>query len=207
MQMHEPLRPPRRGSSRGSSHQRPHTLTAHRLSRHASEASHLDSPPLVPAQPRRDQKRTPDQQHAAGEDLAVDVPALLPLYQGALNRRSRQHRKGHDREDHAHARALHARVLRQGAQRRGEQALDRGPDEPVDDGPGVEAGHGGHGDPGEGEERGDQAGGDEGVEGPEEAVGEEVGDDAAEDADAVEGDEEVDGGGEGQVRDGVGVGG
>ena len=168
--------------------------------------SHLNPQSPILTNPRRQQKPTPNHHRAPREQLRILIPPTLLLDQLTRNRRACQDRERNNREHHPHARPLHAQIRRQGGKSGGEERLDGRGDDPVDDGPDVQAGGGGDRDPGVGEHGGDERDGDDGVEGAEEAVSEVVGNDAAGDADAVEDDEEIDGGGVGDVDYGAGEG-
>lgn len=138
--------------------------------------------------------------------LRTHIPPSLGLNNRPGNRRTRQHRKTHNRKRHAHPRPLLPRIARQLAQRRREQALNRAGDEAVKGSPDVEPRCRGDSDPAVHEDTGGEGHWDEGVYGAD-AVGDVAGKDAAGHADAVEDEEEVEGGVVGEAYYVTGVGG
>ena len=159
------------------------------------------SPKFLPLHhPRRDQKDSAHQQGKRTKQLGAEIPAPGSSDEGAGDRRAGQHRETYNGEDHAHADAGLAQVGREAAETRGEERLDAAARDAIEDGPGVQPCGGGDADPAEDADAGDEARGGEDVEGAEE-VGEQVGPQAADEAQAVEDEEEVEAFGVGHVED------
>lgn len=156
--------------------------------------------------PRRHQNKTPKHHRRPRKHLRIQVIPTPPLDQRAANRAPRQRRQPHDTEPHPnpHARLLDVRV--QARQCGLQQGLGAGAEEAVEDDEGGHAGRGRDGVPAEEADAGEEDDGDEDVDGAEEAVGEQRGDEAPRDADAVDEEDEVEGGAVREVQDVAGVG-
>lgn len=138
----------------------------------------------------RQHEPTAHNHSTARKGLRAIVPASTGTDDGPRDRRARQRREADDGEDHAHPGARLPQVRRQAAQPRGEERLDAAGGDAEEDGPRVQPRRAGHGDPGELADARDDRCGHEDVDGAP-AVREVVGHQAADDADAVEEEEEV----------------
>lgn len=166
--------------------------------------SHLHPPPSAnPPRPhhlRRNHKPPTNNHHNPRKRLRAIIRPTTPRNQRAGDRGARQRRKAVNRKHHAHACARLAQIRREAAQPRREQRLDAAGGDAVEDGPRVQAAGAGDGDPRELADAGDQCRGDEDVDGAV-AVCEVVGYEPADDADAVEEEEEVERVGVGEPDD------
>lgn len=163
------------------------------------QVDYLTLHPFQPSSPRlphldhlhRKQKPSSNTNHTSRKRLCPLVPSTA-INDGPRNRRPRQRRKAHNRKDHAHPHPRLGQVRRQKRQARGEQALDARSQEAVADGPDVEVGSCLDGHPREDADGRGECDGHEQVDRAD-AVGDVVGDDAADEAHAVENEEEVEG--------------
>lgn len=144
----------------------------------------------LPRHARQEDERHAHQDAHPGKDLGADVAAALGGDDGAGDGVAGEHGEADNGESHAHARPALAQVRGQAREARGEQGLDAARGDAVEDGPGVELPRGVHGDPGQEGDARDEAGRDHDVEGPH-GVGKVVGQQAADEADAVHEQEEV----------------
>jgi len=124
--------------------------------------------------------------------------------ESARDRRSGKRGETDNRKNHTHPRAGLAQVRGQAAEPRGEEGLDPARGDAEEDGPRIQAGRVGHGDPGQLADARDERRRHEDVDGAP-AVGEVVGDQAAEDADAVQQEQEVERVNVGEAGDVAGV--
>jgi hypothetical protein len=135
---------------------------------------------------------------SSGEDRpSKGLGTLIFFPRAGADDASRDGRSGEDGEAdngeyHAHADAALAQVSIQAGQGSWKETLDATRGDAVEARPGVESRGGGDGHPAEDEEGGGDGGGDVGVDGAG-AVGDVVGGEAADDADAVDDEEEVEG--------------
>lgn len=155
----------------------------------------------------QDQEEAAKRQRGARESLGGNV-AARSIDDGARYGRTGQGGKRDDGEDHAHAHAEFPQVGCQEGQGGGEHALDAACEDTVQCTPDVEGDGGLDGHPAEYEDGGDAADGDEDVDGAD-LVGQVVGQKTADEADAIEHQEQVEGllEGEGVVEDVAGKGG
>ena len=166
-------------------------------------------PPFLPTldNPARKQEPRPNQQRRAGKGLrAIIAPTLGSRDDRTANRRAHQGRKTIRRKHHPHPHSGLPQVRRQTGQASREEGLEPARGHAVKDAPGVETALVGHGHPAEDADARYRGDGQQDVEGPE-TVGDVVGAQAADDADAVHRQEEVKAVGVGQVDDVAGVGG
>lgn len=140
-------------------------------------------PPLLHNLSRR-HKPTAHNHRTARKRLSAIVLPATGTNESPRDRRAREHSETDNSEHHAHSSARLSQVRRQAAEPRWEEGLDAARGDAEEDGPGVEARRVGHGDPGQLADARDERRRHEDVDGAP-AVGEVVGDQTAEDADAV----------------------
>ena len=142
-----------------------------------------------PSQLGRDQKPTPDRNGTASKCLGAGI-ASRARNNGTCYRWSRQHGEANNGKDHAHAHTELPQVCSEERQSRGKEALDASTNNTINDDPGVKPGGAVDGDEAEYEDGGNDGRRDEDVDGAD-AVGDEVGNDTADDADAIEDEQQV----------------
>jgi hypothetical protein len=148
-------------------------------------------------------KTTPNRHSQPRKSLRILITPTRSLHQHTRKRRSNQHRKTHHRKYLSQSRPGFTQIRRKRAERRRKHPLDTSARDTVEDRPDVETGAGIHSDPAECEERGDDYGGDNGVERSEITVCEVTGKDSADNSYCVHADEEVDGFSVWQTNDGA----
>ncbi len=142
-----------------------------------------------PSQLGRDQKATADSNGTASKCLGAGITSRA-RNNGTCYRGPCQHGEANNGKDHAHAHTELAQVRGEKRQSRGEKTLDASADNTINNDPSVKPGGAVDGDEAEYEDGGDDGRRDEDVDGAD-AVGDEVGNDTADDADAVEDEQQV----------------